>query len=42
MILIKTKIKDGPKLLKSNVYNDSRGFLRRNFDQKILKNFHLI
>mgnify|MGYP001176081015 CR=1 FL=1 len=37
MILIKTKIKDGPKLLKSNVYNDSRGFLRETFDQKILK-----
>ena len=37
MILIKTKIKDGPKLLKSNIYNDNRGFLRETFNQKIIK-----
>ena len=37
MILIKTTIKDGPKLLKSNVYNDNRGFLRETFSEKILK-----
>lgn len=38
MILVKTKIKNGPKLLKSDVYKDKRGFLRETFNQKILKN----
>ena len=37
MILIKTTIKDGPKLLKSNIYKDNRGFLRETFNEKILK-----
>tara|TARA_B100001093_G_scaffold275452_1_gene263291 strand:- start:458 stop:976 length:519 start_codon:yes stop_codon:yes gene_type:complete len=37
MILIKTKIKNGPKLLKSNIYKDSRGFLRETFSEKVLK-----
>ena len=39
MKLIKTKIKD-LVLIKSPVYNDSRGFLRETFSKKILnKNF---
>jgi len=37
MILIKTKIKNGPKLLKSNIYKDNRGFLRETFSEKTLK-----
>jgi dTDP-4-dehydrorhamnose 3,5-epimerase len=37
MIIINTKIKNGPKLLKSNVYKDRRGFLRETFSKKILK-----
>tara|TARA_X000001036_G_C20635886_1_gene789071 strand:- start:890 stop:1408 length:519 start_codon:yes stop_codon:yes gene_type:complete len=37
MIIIKTKIKNGPKLLKSNIYKDKRGFLRETFSKKILK-----
>tara|TARA_B100000902_G_scaffold393052_1_gene446586 strand:+ start:194 stop:712 length:519 start_codon:yes stop_codon:yes gene_type:complete len=37
MIIIKTKIKNGPKILKSNIYKDKRGFLRETFSQKILK-----
>ena len=37
MILIKTKIKNGPKLLKSNIYKDNRGFLRETFREKTLK-----
>jgi len=37
MIIIKTKIKNGPKLLRSNIYKDKRGFLRETFSKKILK-----
>ena len=37
MKLIKTKISNGPLLLKSNIYDDKRGFLRETFNQKIFK-----
>ena len=37
MKLIRTKIRNGPLLLKSNIYKDKRGFLRETFNQKILK-----
>ena len=37
MKLIKTKITNGPLLLKSNIYNDKRGFLRETYNHKILK-----
>ena len=37
MKLIKTEIANGPLLLKSNIYNDKRGFLRETFNEKILK-----
>ncbi len=37
MKLINTKIKDGPKILVSKVYNDNRGFLKETFSNKILK-----
>ena len=37
MKLVKTKIKDGPKLLISDIYKDNRGFLRETFNEKILK-----
>ena len=37
MKIIKTKIKNGPLLLKSDIYKDKRGFLRETYNQKILK-----
>ena len=37
MKLVNTKIKDGPKLLISDIYKDNRGFLRETFNEKILK-----
>lgn len=37
MKLIKTNITNGPLLLKSDIYNDKRGFLRETFNQKIFK-----
>ena len=37
MKIVKTKIQDGPKLLKSDIYKDNRGFLRETFNEKILK-----
>ena len=37
MKLVKTKIKDGPKILMSDIYKDNRGFLRETFNEKILK-----
>tara|TARA_Y100000768_G_scaffold184370_1_gene138058 strand:- start:102 stop:620 length:519 start_codon:yes stop_codon:yes gene_type:complete len=37
MKLIKTNISNGPLLLKSNIYNDKRGFLRETFNQKTLR-----
>ncbi len=36
MILLKTKIK-GPLIIKSNIYQDNRGFLRETFRNNLLK-----
>ena len=38
MKLINTKIKNGPKIIKTNIYRDKRGFLKEVFQKKILKN----
>ncbi len=38
MILINTKIKNGPKLIKSIIYKDNRGFLKETFNNKLFKN----
>ena len=37
MKLIKTKFTDGPKILKTNIFRDNRGFLKETFQNKILK-----
>lgn len=37
MKLIKTKFKDGPKILKTNIFRDNRGFLKETFQNKIFK-----
>ena len=37
MKLINTKIKDGPKIIKSKIYNDKRGFLRELIKDLYLK-----
>ena len=37
MKLIKTKFINGPKILKSKIFNDKRGFLKETFQQKIIK-----
>jgi len=41
MKLIKSKIKDGPKIIKSIIYKDNRGFLKETFKNSLLnkKNF---
>ena len=38
MKLINTKIKNGPKIIKTQIYSDKRGFLKETFKKKILKN----
>jgi dTDP-4-dehydrorhamnose 3,5-epimerase len=37
MKLIKTKFTDGPKILKTNIFRDNRGFLKETFQNKIFK-----
>ncbi len=37
MKLLNTKIKDGPKLIKSKVFSDKRGFLRETFKKNLFK-----
>ena len=37
MKLLNTKIKDGPKIIKSKVFKDKRGFLKETFKKKIFK-----
>ena len=37
MKLIKTKFFNGPKLLKTKIFSDSRGFLKETFQNKIIK-----
>lgn len=36
MKLIKTKFKNGPKILKSNIFRDKRGFLKETFQNKLI------
>jgi len=38
MKLLNTKIKNGPKIIKSKIFNDNRGFLRETFKKKLFKN----
>ena len=38
MKLIKTKIKDGPKIIKTIIYKDKRGFLKETFNNRLFKN----
>ena len=38
MELINTKIKNGPKIIKSIIYKDKRGFLRETFRNRLFKN----
>lgn len=38
MKLLNTKIKNGPKLIKTKVFKDQRGFLKETFQKKIFKN----
>ena len=37
MKLIKTKIINGPKILKTKIFKDRRGFLKETFQNKIIK-----
>ena len=37
MKLIKTKFTNGPKILKTKIFRDSRGFLKETFQNKIIK-----
>ena len=37
MNLIKTKFTNGPKILKTKIFKDSRGFLKETFQHKIIK-----
>jgi dTDP-4-dehydrorhamnose 3,5-epimerase len=37
MKLIKTNITDGPKILKTKIFKDRRGFLKETFQNKIIK-----
>ena len=41
MYLIKNKI-SGPKLVKTKIYSDKRGFLKEVYKQKIIKNENFI
>ena len=36
MRLIKTKIINGPKILKTKIFNDNRGFLKETFQNKVI------
>ena len=36
MRLIKTKIINGPKVLKTKIFNDNRGFLKETFQNKVI------
>ena len=36
MYLVKTKIKNGPKLIKTLIYKDSRGFLKETYKKKAI------
>lgn len=38
MKLLNTKIKNGPKIIKTTIYKDKRGFLKETFKKNILKN----
>ena len=38
MKLLNTKIKNGPKIIKTKVFKDQRGFLKETFQKKIFKN----
>ena len=38
MKLINTKIKDGPKIIKTIIYKDKRGFLKETFNNRLFKN----
>ena len=38
MRLINTKIKNGPKIIKSIIYSDKRGFLKETFKKSIFRN----
>ena len=38
MKLLKTKL-DGPKIIKSTIYNDKRGYLKETFKNNLLKSF---
>ena len=42
MNLINTKIKNGPKIIKSKIYNDKRGFLRETYNSSLFKNKNFI
>ena len=37
MKLIKTKFKNGPKILKTKIFDDNRGFLKETFQNKFIK-----
>ena len=37
MKLINTKIKDGPKIVKSIIFKDDRGFLKETYKDKLFK-----
>ena len=43
MNLINTNIKNGPKIIKSKIYNDKRGFLRETYKGSLFKdkNFYI-
>ena len=42
MKLLNTKIKNGPKIIRSNIYNDTRGFLRETYKKKIFKSENFV
>ena len=35
MYIVKTKIKNGPKLIKTSIYKDNRGFLKETYKNKL-------
>ena len=41
MKLFRTKI-NGPKLIKSKIYFDKRGYLRETFKNKLIKNLEFV
>ena len=42
MKLLNTKIKNGPKIIRSSIYNDTRGFLRETYKKKIFKSENFV